>query len=939
MSHTDASDLLSTKLTPPRLGSALVLREPLLARLDEGLEHKLTLLSAPAGFGKTTLVVEWLHDLRFTLDLPLVAGQAIYDFGLNFAKKPTTRNPQSSILNPQVAWLSLDEGDNDPVRFWRYVITACQIFDTEVGASALALLRTPQQPAFETALTMLINELARLSSKSILVLEDYHVITSDQIHKTIAFLLDHLPAMLHLIMITRSDPPLPLARLRARNELYELRAADLRFSLAETQIFLQQTIPFPISAEAIEHLDARTEGWAAGLRLVALALQGRQEAQEIEQFLATFAGSHRHILEYLTEVLSAQPGPLQEFLLQTTFLSRLTASLCDAITGRNDSGLMLEQLERANLFLAPLDGAGQWYRYHGLFAEAMHQYAQRRLGEGGLHELYNKASLWYEQHGLLAEAVETSLSAQEFSRTAMLIERLIEPRGFIYEVQTLRRWLARLPEAVLYSHPRLCLAYATVVLFTSDRGAPGTVAILQEPLKVAEEAWQAEGNRAKLGEALALRALVFWLQGDFGPAFAVAREALELLPEENIHWRGISLIFVGVEELLAGKLAVARQTLVRALTLCKSAENPYGTLDTSLILGQVCVGQGELRQAAQFYRQVLTETEQAPMDKDQALIRQGRALIGLSIVELEWNALETAKQSASQAFEIGQRQADEDLIIHSTLVLAQALQAREETAQAQQLLHALIAQTKRPLLVREVQASQAQLALTAGDLAAVQRWSTSRVQADDNLPRLQQEREALILARLLIAQNQAEAVFRLLEDWQPEAQAQGRGGSELEILVLKALAYFNYNNLPQAGQTLREALALAQPEGYQRLFLNEGKPMAALLQAVLSDIHEEPLLAYAKSLLATFPDFDLRISAQAPIVNRKSEIVNLVEPLSPQEQRVLRLLAAGLSNPEIAQELVVSLNTIKTQVKSIYRKLDVHSREEAQDVARRFNLL
>ena len=259
---------------------------------------------------------------------------------------------------------------------------------------------------------------------------------------------------------------------------------------------------------------------------------------------------------------------------------------------------MLEQLERANLFLAPLDGAGQWYRYHALFAEAMHQYAQRHFDEAGLDDLYHKASLWYEQHGLLAEAIETSLSAQEFTRAAALIERLVEPHGFNNnEVHTLRRWLACLPEAVLYTHPTLCLTYAMAVLFTSDRSAPATVALLQEPLNVAEQAWQAEANRPKLSKVRAFRALVFWLQGDFGSAFAAARQALELLPEEDVYWRGISLIFVGVEELLAGKLTAARQTLIRALALCKTAENSYGTLDTTLTLGQVCVGQGELRQA------------------------------------------------------------------------------------------------------------------------------------------------------------------------------------------------------------------------------------------------------------------------------------------------------------------------------------------------------
>src|SRR5437764_9290167 len=339
---SDTYELLSTKLAPPRPRPSLVRREALLARLDEGLEHKLILLSAPAGFGKTTLVGEWI----------------------------ASRSERQDALS--VAWVSLDVGDNDPVRFWRYVITACQVFDAAVGESALALLSMSRRFPLETILTTFINELAQFAHRGILVLEDYHVITSPQIHESVTYLIDQLPAKLNLLVLTRSDPPLPLARLRAHNDLYELHAADLRFSLAETQTFLRQTLPFPLSSEVITRLETRTEGWVAGLRLLALALQGRKDPRELERMLVTFTGSHRHILEYLVaDVLSSQTETLQRFLLQTAFLKPLTASLCDAVTCRSDSEMMLEQLEHANLFLIPLDDVGQWYRYHALFAEAM----------------------------------------------------------------------------------------------------------------------------------------------------------------------------------------------------------------------------------------------------------------------------------------------------------------------------------------------------------------------------------------------------------------------------------------------------------------------------------------------------------------------------------------------------------------------------------------
>lgn len=937
--QTGTPELLSTKLSPPQLHASLVPRERLLTRLDEALTRKLTLISAPAGFGKTTLVSQWLAHLQFSMyDLPAGADKIIHP---KFPESPFGRRA-GKIPNPPVAWVALDEGDNDPVRFWRYVITACQRFDRQLGVSALKLLQETQQPPLEVMLTGWINELARLSGRYILALEDYHLITSPQLHRLLAFLLDHLPDTLHLFILTRSDPPLPLARLRARYEILELRATDLRFSSAEIQTFLQQTLPLSLSPDTLAHLEARTEGWAAGLRLVALAVQGRKDSQEIEHFLTTFSGSHGHVLEYLVEeVLSVQPELRREFLLHTAFLSRLTASLGDAVMGGTDSALILEELERANLFLIPLDEAGQWYRYHALFAEAMQHYARQYLGEARLRRLSNQASLWYEQHNLLAEAVEAALTAHEFRRAAHLIERVIAPRLAHNEYHTLRRWIAHLPETVLYQHPHLCLTYAIAVLFTSDRSAPATVALLNGPLDVAEQTWRAEANRLKLGEVLAFRALVFWLQGEFGPAFSVARQALELLPEAEVQWRGISLIFAGVEELMAGHLNIARQTLLQARALCQTTTNIYGTVDSTLILGQICIEQRELRQAFQIYRQVLTELEQAPMDRDQALVRRGRALLGLSTLNLEWNALEQAQQQASEALELGRQYGDDDLLTRSSLILARIHQAQGETAQAQQMLHHLAARITRPLLLREIRAGQARLALITGDLITAERWATTVPESDGPVPRPQQEQEMLLTIRLQMAQGQAGAALAWLEAQQPQAHSQGRVGAELEMINLKALAYFQLNNLLQAKQTLIEALTRAQPEGYHRLFLNEGEVMARLLQAVLPELQEEALAIYGQGLLNAF--ISDRQPGPLPPTSKVEDILhssppNLIEPLSSQEERVLRLLVAGLSNPEIARELIVSINTVKTQVKSIYRKLNVHNRAEARAAVRRLNL-
>ena len=455
------NELLNTKLTPPRLGTALVSRGLLLARLDAGLERPLTVLSAPAGFGKTTLAGEW------------IAAHAA----------------QADLL---AAWVALDESDNDPQRFWRYVITACRAFDGAPGRSALAALRASQTPALENVLVSFINELARLPTRSVLVLDDYHLITSPEIHETLSFLLDHFPAPLHLILITRSEPPLPLARLRARNQLNELDAADLRFSFDEMRLFFQQVARLPLSIEVLTRLEARTEGWAAGLRLIALALEGRSDQSAVEQFLTTFSGGHKHILEYLlNEVLINQPEPLQMFLLQTSFLNRLTGALCAAVTGRSDSSILLEQLARVNLFLIPLGSEGNqaWYRYHPLFAEAMQQSARTQLGEAAIQALLAKASEWHEAHAGLPDAIETALAARQFDRAGQLIERLVEQRGF-NELYTLRRWAEQLPVDVLQAHPIVCFNLAMALLFTSDRTVPATAERVEQPLHMAGDVWR-----------------------------------------------------------------------------------------------------------------------------------------------------------------------------------------------------------------------------------------------------------------------------------------------------------------------------------------------------------------------------------------------------------------------------------------------------------------
>jgi LuxR family transcriptional regulator, maltose regulon positive regulatory protein len=906
--RADTIDLVHTKLVPPQLRPQIVSRAALLGRLNAGLNCKLTLVSAPAGFGKTTLLADWLTQVTGN------RGQGTVS--------------DSSEPVPSVAWVALDVGDNDPLRFWRYVLAACWMFDPAIGAAAHNLLRASPWADYEAALTTLLNDLARLPRKGILVLEDYHTITTGQIHEQLTFLLDHLPATLQLVLLTRSDPPLPLARLRAQHDLNELRADDLRFSLAETQAFLRQAIPYHLPDDAIRHLAARTEGWVAGLRLISLALERHHDPQAVARMLTTLKGSHRHIVAYLVaEVLQVQTEQIQTFLLQTSCLGRLTAPLCDAVTGRNDSAAILEQLERANLFVVPLDEVGQWYRYHALFAEAMQHEARRRQGEEALRACSDRASAWYEQQGLLTEAVEAAFKAKAFARAAALIEQTIGPQHFqeLIEYHTLSRWLAAVPKAILAQYPRLCLRFAMVLMFSADSRSPTSRAQMERSLSLAERRWQADGNRAGVGAVRAARAIMLGEQGEPALAARLAHDALAWISADDHNWRAGCLRLIGAEQLLSGMIHEARRTLLDARGHFEAAGNNHGMRAALLKLGDTCVLGGELRQAAELYRAVSTTAGGDLMDK-------GNALLGLARTSYEWNAVDAAEQDVHAALDIGMRLGDEPLQVHAALGRVRIQCARGYTAQAQHLLYALITQARRPLLIRAVESAQARLALAAGDMAAVERWYTTSTQPRADIPRVQQEQEALIVARMRIAQGDGAAALQILDPWRAEAHAAGRVRSELEILILTALSFTAQAKLQQAQQALLTALARAQLEGYVRLFLDEGEALSRLLRRI--DTGKGPLSTYARTLLdAAGREHAGDGTAPSPVATPS------LDQLTPQEQRVLQLLAAGRSNREMAQTLVISINTIKTHVKSIYRKLNVTNRVEASMVARRLNLL
>ncbi|HEX2912614.1 MAG TPA: LuxR C-terminal-related transcriptional regulator [Chloroflexia bacterium] len=901
-----AGHLLIPKLKVPRPRGNIVSREKLLKLLDNSLEGKVTLLSAPAGFGKTTLVSSWI----------------------------SRRGPEI----PPAGWVALDSGDNDPFRFWHYLIAACQTFEPNLGQQSLKLLQTPRQPPFQgrfldMAVTTLLNELVQYRGRGIIVLEDYHVITSPEIHRTIAYLIEHLPATFHLILITRSDPPLPLARLRAHNEMVELGAAHLRFSLEETDSFLHQTLAFELNRNSVDRLQSRTEGWATGLRLITLALQSQlhEPEQEVEEILATISGSQRHILEYLVaDVLSAQPVYLQEFLLQTTSLTRLTGSLCEAVTGRKDSAILLKELERANLFIVPLDGEGHWYRYHALFAEAMQHEAQRRLGEETLQDYASKASRWYEEQGLYTEAVEAALSAREVERSARLISELLETQNLneLTQFHTLMRWLQQIPDETLRHYPMLCQVYALILLFTGEKPTLALWRKIEPYILITEDIFRASGNNARLGEILSLHALAIGQINDIEGAFRYAREAIDLLPETERFWRSSNLLLIGMEKFFSGHFYEAHNLLQKARALIEAEGNIYAIRACYIISGLFHSRQGKLQQAYELLRFARDNAGEDRFDL-------ASALVGLAGLDYEWNRLEAAQQAAQEAYNLSKDFGNELLLLQTTVLSARLLNLSGKTDQAQQMLHSLTVHITQPLLLREAETWQIKLALMSGDSESAALWLRGRqsVVAVKAVSEMQQEEESLIAARLLLLEGEIEQALELLDTALTKALSQGRIASQIELLVLKAKACYASKRLQKAETPMKEALKLARSEGFQRLFLDEGESLIPLLKAQLVVTEGKPMTAYIGSLLQ-----ELTRSQVAEAATALSDYP-LLEELTPQEKRVLRLLTGGRTNPEIARELVVSVNTVKAQVKSIYRKLDVTSRIEATEVARRLQLL
>ena len=900
--------ILATKLYIPPPRPKIVPRPRLIERLNAGLTagSRLTLISAAAGFGKTTLVSEW------------VAG-----------------------CGQPVAWLSLDEADNDLITFLTYFVTALQVIAPEMGAGVLAALQSPQSPPIESILTTLANEIAACPINFVLVLDDYHVVVSKPVDEALTFLLKNPSPQMRLVIASREDPHLPLARLRARGQLTELRAADLRFTPAEAAEFLNRVMGLSLSPEDIAALETRTEGWIVGLQLAALSMQNRQDTAS---FIRSFTGSHRFVLDYLVEeVLQRQPDPIRNFLLQTSILDRLCASLCDAITDREDGRAMLETLERGNLFVIPLDDQRQWYRYHHLFSEVLRTYLDEACSDQ-VPNLHRRASAWFEQNDLPAEAIRHALAAQDFDRAADLIEQVWLAMDLSYQSAIWLGWVQALPTDQIQARPVLCVGYGWALLAVGEietsearlRDAERWLEPVDSPAEnlptkmiVVDEA-EFRSLPASIAAARAYRALAL---GDIGGTKIFARQALALVPEGEIIHRTQATALLGMAEYAEGNLPAAEQEFLKFQAMMWQANDIANAISITYILAEIMLIQGRLQEAVSAYRQSL----KLALDRGASSFLGASDLYrGLSEVLCEQDDLEGAVQHLQTAQQMGERGVLTGWPHRLCVAQARIKEAQGDIAGALALLDEAERQyVRNPLPERSIAALKARTWARQGQLAQALAWAREQnLSPDDELSYLR-EFEHLTLARTLIARYKTDrangdlhTAFGLLARLLKAAEEGGRYGSVIEILIQQSLAAQAQGDHLFALAALERALTLAKPQGYVRTFVDEGETMGMLLEELTRN-RDHPMSDYVDKLLAALSKTEAAPKSDLMEPEARPAKDMLVEPLSDRELEVLRLLRSDLSGPEIARQLVVSLNTMRTHTKNIFTKLGVNNRRAA----------
>jgi len=887
---------LRTKLHVPLRRPGWISRPRLDKRMHEGFARKLTLISAPAGFGKTTLLVDWVH----THKIP-------------------------------VAWFSVDKGDNGPLHFLTYVILGLQTLKADIGEAALTMLRSPQPPPIESILINLINDVIRSPGDMALVLDDYHLIDAGPIHDMIAFLLENLPQQMHIIIATRSDPPLPpLARLRSQNQLTELRAADLNFTTDETASLFNESLNLHLSAEDIQMLETRTEGWIAGLQLAALSLQGHKDPT---RFINAFKGDNRYIADYLLEeVLNRQPDHLHNFLLQTSILGRMSGSLCDAVTDQENSQQVLNTLEKTNLFVISLDDERCWYRYHHLFADLLKQ--RLRTHQSDLvPELHHRASQWLAKNGFKTEAVDHAFSARDYDRAVGLIEEIAEIDWDRARQSRLLHWFKKLPDEKIEANPKLCIFYARE-LFKS-----GYMDETAKRLQAAEQMLEAisidDLNKAGLrGRIAVIRAYMSTRTGDLSSTIDLSRQALKLLPQKDLNWRSVAATLLGMGY-SPGRLVEQQQAFTEAMEISKAAGNIYYHIFAGSCLASAKVQSGRLTEAKNFIRQMLNLAIENGIEQTGI----GGSLYGnLGLILCEWGNFEEGIRYINKGIELSELGRDPVLVSVCQLSLLRALIYQMDFGGVLKLmenLNTLAGNFMLPSWISNViSAFNVFSWLGSGNLDAALKWAKESGLRVDDEPDSLREVEYVALTHILIAQNKLDEADKLLQRLIKNATTGGRVYMLIEMRLWRVLIFTLKADKAAALAELKLALALAQPGGFIMIFVSKGNHVAELLEEILAVKKRKHDAAKAGFSLS----YTQKIRSAFKTV-KPPKIEGLMDPISERELEVLHLIAAGLSNREIADKLFISLNTVKTHTKNINSKLDVSSRTKAVARAKELGLL